>query len=100
MAHYAEETESGEDVVHRVWVKKSQQAADALSESRRLMQDYGQLYTAEEHRIWTEACQRMEDVLSMKDLPLLIEQFEALVAIILPFVERYLAHILNQKLGC
>ena len=99
-APYGQESESGEDIIDRLWIQKRQQVEDALKESRRLMAEYPLLFSCEEKNIWQKECWVLESLLEKKDYISLSDAFNNFsYHVLLSFVERYISHILRERLS-
>ena len=79
---------SGEDVLDRIWVQKSQQAQDALNEVHRVLKEYPNADMA-------LACIPLEKALSLGDLVPLTKEWDVFAQHALPFLEQYMTHMLK-----
>ena len=80
---------SGEDVLDRIWVQKSHQAMDALTEVKRVLKECPQDHV-------NQACIPLENAIASNDLALLMIEWERFAAIALPFLEQYMTLLLKN----
>jgi molecular chaperone HscA len=81
---------SGEDILERILVQKSQQAQDALNEVRRVLH-------VQPDAVVHQACVPLEQAIASKDLTLLQNEWEIFSGIALPFLESYMTYLLKNN---
>jgi len=85
----AELAHSGEDVLERLWVQKSHQAKDALTEVLRVCK-------ADPQRHVEQACTDLAQAIAAGDLPRLMTEWDRFTTIALPFLENHMTALLKN----
>jgi molecular chaperone DnaK len=81
-------SQSGDDILDRIWVQKSHQSQDALNEVRRVLNVYPD-------EIMENACLPLEQSIRSGDVVQLTKAWDDFSNHALPFLETYMTHMLK-----
>jgi molecular chaperone HscA len=92
---FASEAESGEEVVKRLWVQKSQMAEAALNESERLLHKHSSLFSEREQDEWKKRCEKLKTAVAVEDFLMLRDEMDMFLEYLQPLIERFLTWSLS-----